>query len=349
MHVEDEYITELETVTEDIAKKAVRENFFDVCKDGSFAMGVNTPHIVFNYLDFLLWNADRKKYANFDFEFRNSVEHWYPQNPSEGTFEQWKDGVDQFGNLCIIQRNINSKFSNMSPEAKKSTFKDMIAKGSIKLRLMSELTEKHGGKVASLYWKETQYRLHEEEMISILKNACNVDVSIVFPDSDEEAHEEPENIKSRSSLDVAKIMYNWAKIKETTGAIIVDDNKCGKMYSRFTTEAMSKVIPDSDTADSGWGTKNHYFYEIVNNQGKKLFMQFALSGKNLSEEQRRICNRINEISPSRTQRENWQWKLPFVSTRVRLDENTKKEDILRILEDSYKQIMEFEKKIIDSL
>ena len=131
--------------------------------------------IVFNYLDFLLWNANRKKYDGFVFEFRNSVEHWYPQNPSEGTFESWKDGVDQFGNLCIIQRNVNSKFSNMSPEAKKSTFREMIAKGSIKLRIMSDLTEKNGDKPASLYWKETMYKTHEDEMIAVLKAACGIE------------------------------------------------------------------------------------------------------------------------------------------------------------------------------
>ncbi len=137
-------------------------------------MGVNTPHIVFNYLDFLLWNMNRTDYDGFVFEFRNSVEHWYPRNPSEGTFEPWKDGVDQFGNLCIIQRNVNSKFSNMSPEAKKSTFADMISKGSLTLRIMSRLTEKNGIKSASLYWKETMYRQHEDEMIRILRNACGV-------------------------------------------------------------------------------------------------------------------------------------------------------------------------------
>ena len=160
--------------TEAIAKAAVKENFFDVCADGKYAMGVNTPHIVFNYLDFLIWNGNRKRYDNFAFEFRNSVEHWYPQNPSEGTFEQWKDGVDQFGNLCIIQRNVNSKFSNMSPEAKKSTFKDMISKGSLKLRIMSDLTEIHEEKSASLYWKETAFKTHEDEMIKLLKGACGL-------------------------------------------------------------------------------------------------------------------------------------------------------------------------------
>lgn len=178
-NIKNDAITKFDKVAENIAIDAVRENFFQVCSNGVYAMGVNTPHIVFNYLDYLLWNDDRngkkKKYSDFVFEFRNSVEHWYPQNPSEGTFEQWKDGVDQFGNLCIIQRNVNSKFSNMSPEAKKSTFKDMIVEGSIKLRIMSELTEKNGDKPASLYWKERAYKAHEEEMLGHLKKACNIE------------------------------------------------------------------------------------------------------------------------------------------------------------------------------
>lgn len=177
-HIKNNDITRFDTVAENIAIDAVKENFFNVCQNGVYEMGVNTPHIVFNYLDYLLWYYDRegkKRYTDFTFEFRNSVEHWYPQNPSEGTFEQWKDGVDQFGNLCIIQRNVNSKFSNMSPEAKKSTFKDMIGKGSIKLRIMSELTEKKGDKVASLYWKETMYKKHEKGMLKYLMDACGID------------------------------------------------------------------------------------------------------------------------------------------------------------------------------
>lgn len=177
-HIKNDDITKFDVVAENVAIESVKENFFSVCDDGVYAMGVNTPHIVFNYLDYLLWYYDRegkKKYSDFTFEFRNSVEHWYPQNPSEGTFESWKDGVDQFGNLCIIQRNVNSKFSNMSPEAKKSTFKDMISKGSIKLRIMSELTEKDDDKVASLYWKETMYKKHEEEMLNLLMEACGIE------------------------------------------------------------------------------------------------------------------------------------------------------------------------------
>ena len=154
-----------EKALEQIAKDAVKKDFLD---DSKFELGVNTPHIVFNYLDYLLWLSNQDKYKDFVFEFRNSVEHWYPQTPSKDTFEHWPqdEGVNRFGNLCLIQRNVNSKFSNMSPEAKKSTFKTMIDKGSLKLRLMSEITENN------TLWRNTTYKTHEEAMLDILRKAC---------------------------------------------------------------------------------------------------------------------------------------------------------------------------------
>ena len=152
-------------VINEIAKQPVRD-FLD---NKDYSLGVNTPHVVLNYLDFLLWRRNRN--VDFDFEFRNSVEHWYPRNPSEGTFARWEDGVDRFGNLCLIQRNINSRFSNMSPEAKKSTFKEMIEKGSLKLRIMSDLTQ---GANASQQWKESVYAQHEKDMLDILRRETEI-------------------------------------------------------------------------------------------------------------------------------------------------------------------------------
>ena len=346
-HLCDDDMAGFETIIEDIAKKAVRENFFERCKDGSYAMGVNTPHIVFNYLDYLIWNTDRKKYDNFDFEFRNSVEHWYPQNPSEGTFEQWKEGVDQFGNLCIIQRNVNSKFSNMSPEAKKSTFKEMITKGSLKLRIMSELTERQGDRVASLYWKEEAYKEHEKAMIALLANACGVDASIVFPDEEEEQLEGTSEKKIGTTLNVASIMLDWAKEREKTGDLILDLDRCGKKFVRYTTPGTSAILPEAEVAASGWGTKTHYFYEIVNNQGRMVRIQLAFSSENVPENLRVMFERINEVFPSRIQKENWKWRTPFVSQRIRFNENTTKEDIIKALETCYEQVKEFEKKLIE--
>lgn len=152
-------------VAEGLAKEAVKNDFLVLCeaKDPiAYNMGVNTPHIVLNYLDYLIWKGSKAKYKDFIFEFRNSVEHWYPQNPSDGTFTKW-DNVDTFGNLCIIQRNVNSKFSNMAPEAKKSTYKNMITKGSLKLRLMAEMTND------SLAWKDEVCQTHEDKMLELLK------------------------------------------------------------------------------------------------------------------------------------------------------------------------------------
>lgn len=160
----------------------------DYLDAGNYDMGVNTPHLVFNYLDYLLWKRDQSKYSNFVFEFRNSVEHWYPQHPSEGTFEQWTSdaGVNNFGNLCIIQRNVNSKFSNMSPESKQSTFEDMISKGSIKLRIMAELVRDmiHKGIDPNKDWKESGYKQHGKNMLDILRNACELFVKCSYDNSE---------------------------------------------------------------------------------------------------------------------------------------------------------------------
>lgn len=156
---------------ERIAAEAVKDNFLAT---GNYELGVQTPHVVFNYLDYLLWKEGKEKYKDFVFEFRNSVEHWYPQHPSDGTIDVW-DGRDVFGNLCIISRSVNSKFSNLSPASKMDTYRGMVQKGSLKLRKMGEIidklrkTEKPG--VAAKLWRQSECAKHEEKMISLLCEA----------------------------------------------------------------------------------------------------------------------------------------------------------------------------------
>ena len=162
-------------VAEQIARNSIIDNFFSPCEDGDYRSGAGTPHIVFNYLDYLIWKSNRSLYKDFTFEFRNSVEHWYPRHPSESEIKLWDDGgVDRFGNLCIIQRNVNSKFSNLPPEGKKSSFRAMIEKGSLKLRLMSNLTVPGDGIPASKNWKDFVCEEHEYEMIRMLSAACGL-------------------------------------------------------------------------------------------------------------------------------------------------------------------------------
>lgn len=171
-------LPELSGRAERIAAEAVAEGFFEKAleemgaydlqeyKSEDYAFGVRTPHIVFNYLDYLLWKEDKEKYKDFVFEFRNSVEHWYPQHPSDGTIEPW-DGRDVFGNLCIISRSVNSKFSNLSPESKMKSYKKMVQKGSLKLRIMGDIIEGS----SSEKWRQSACAKHEKEMIRLLCGA----------------------------------------------------------------------------------------------------------------------------------------------------------------------------------
>ena len=166
--------TKVRWIFEDIVNNVARRPVIEFLKNenkNNFHLGVATPHMVLNYLDYLLWK--KNKNIDFDFEFRNSVEHWYPRNPSEGSFSRWEDdgadGVNRFGNICLIQRSVNSKFSNLHPGAKKSQYQDMISKGSLKLRLMSEKTTDN-----SQLWREKTCAEHELEMINLLEEACSM-------------------------------------------------------------------------------------------------------------------------------------------------------------------------------
>lgn len=156
----------IESIAKEEVKKFVQE------KD--YMQGVGAPHIIFNYLDYLLWkernNNEKYKsldFGNFVFEFRNSVEHWYPQHPSGGSCAPWEDKEngkylrDSFGNLCIVSREINSRFSNASPVSKKTN--DAAKNGSLKLRLMSAWT------TSDDIWRNDGYKKHQEEMINLLK------------------------------------------------------------------------------------------------------------------------------------------------------------------------------------
>lgn len=163
---EDNKIAELTNEAEGIAAKATKENFLD---GEDYKLGVTTPHIVFNFLDYLLWKNNKNTYSDFEFEFRNSVEHWYPQNPSDGSFDSWEDR-DTFGNLCIISRSVNSKFSNLSPESKIKSYSKMVKKGSLKLRIMGGIIQNSSNEV----WIDSKCQEHENEMISILKKACDI-------------------------------------------------------------------------------------------------------------------------------------------------------------------------------
>jgi uncharacterized protein with ParB-like and HNH nuclease domain len=128
--------------------------------------GTGVENFIFNRLDYLLWKKGHGSLApeiinKFQFSFRTSVEHYYPQNPLSGQRKLAADDLNHFGNLCLISRSKNSKLNNYMPTAKKEHYTNNPVSESLKQRIMMEVKEK---------WEETAISEHGEEMIEVLKD-----------------------------------------------------------------------------------------------------------------------------------------------------------------------------------
>lgn len=145
------------------------QRFISLTRDKSvFDRGVNTPNYVFNFLDFVLWYNETHgtgcgvNASNFDFKYRNSVEHFYPQNPNEREGHKRLDPeiLNNFGNLCIMSRGHNSLRSNLTPDAKIDEFGSTDQ--SLKFELMQQMT------IDKNDWGTVQIKEHGEKMKEIL-------------------------------------------------------------------------------------------------------------------------------------------------------------------------------------
>lgn len=145
--------------------------------------GTAVENFIFNRLDYILWKkqakwcwrndenfktgVDLSKFLKeFKFTSRNSVEHYYPQNPING--EKLSDNDDEngkilnnFGNLCLINHSQNSSLNNRMPDEKKSGYKDNVARHqSVSIKQMLMFTYKA--------WDKNTIQEHGEKMIQLL-------------------------------------------------------------------------------------------------------------------------------------------------------------------------------------
>jgi hypothetical protein len=118
-------------------------------------------NLIFNYLDFLLWlkpeHNQQEAIRNYEFTFRSSVEHYYPQHPLAGVPPMEDESLNSFGNLCLISHSKNSRLSNLSPEAKKDYYRTNSL-DSIKQHLM----------MAESPWDAASILKHDESMRKVL-------------------------------------------------------------------------------------------------------------------------------------------------------------------------------------
>lgn len=147
-------------------------NIWDVSnekKEGTknlLAAGIDTPHFLFNYIDYLYWLAAQKrlssvryinKIQDFQFRYYNSVEHHLPQS-----YEQTNDvDIDLIGNLCLISRRKNSSLNDKGP-----TEKAKIEQGLLpKRRVMYEITHDNQ------QWSRKEIENHQKDIIELLEQS----------------------------------------------------------------------------------------------------------------------------------------------------------------------------------
>ena len=138
---------------------------------------------------------------------------------------------------------------------------------------------------------------------------------------------------------IVAIFKEWAQSKSE---IHLDVSRCNRTYTRFTTNKMSSILPNIPGSPSGWNTDNHYFYEIVNRNGKQSYIQLAISSKNITDDFRTICDEINQYYPSKLKKDNWQWRTPFRTKTFDLGENLDKMDIFSKLNSCMDEVLAFE-------
>ena len=146
----DIFSVEFKYFLEKLAVKFAEERIFIDHEIKSYQEFV--PVYAFNFIDYILWTKrDEEQFKkvfsdakNFKFRYRQSIEHWYPQNPNEEDTNLKKlddNYLHSIGNLCLITQSQNSKFSNSRPQAK-AKWKDDFSTQSLKLQWMKYITDK---------------------------------------------------------------------------------------------------------------------------------------------------------------------------------------------------------------
>lgn len=152
---DDDFGTKFLLFLEGLSKNYARKRFVTDGKidEEKLRYDEHVPVYAFNFTDYILWknrselktNFHNVNFDNFQFRYRRSIEHWYPQNrDAEQRLNEERKMDDfllhSFGNLAIIVASQNSKFSDLDPLAKVGQWRDIFPNQSIKLQIMAEKT-----------------------------------------------------------------------------------------------------------------------------------------------------------------------------------------------------------------
>lgn len=131
-------------------------------------------NLIFNFFDYLLWLKYKdiekdNRVKSYEYTFRSSVEHYYPQTPINADIDTIEDTyLHSFGNLCLISHEKNSRLNNHSPSAKKDHYGKNTTIDSIKQFLM----------MTNQNWSIKEIDEHNNAMIDLLTVNLNSDFKL---------------------------------------------------------------------------------------------------------------------------------------------------------------------------
>lgn len=149
-----------------------------VSKNNSYSLGTDTPHFIFNFIDYLYWvdskneNKINKSYSieDFDFKYWNSVEHHMAREWADRNGITDKDEfIDNLGNLCLISKSSNSRLSDRDVKEKVQTFGggNLGAKRQIMYKMSKDAEDTYT-------WTEDKIKQHYNDLLELLKNRKNI-------------------------------------------------------------------------------------------------------------------------------------------------------------------------------
>ena len=147
-------------------------------------------------------------------------------------------------------------------------------------------------------------------------------------------------------MNIAALLREWAEKKQE---IHLNLSKCCRTYTRFTTDAMTAILPELKGIPSGWNTDIHYFYEIVSRDGNKVYIQLAISALNIPDDFRAICDRINEFYPASGGKADWRFRVPFKSSAIPVDEGLSRNELFAGLDQCLGEVIAFENDLKQKL
>ncbi|WP_209391209.1 DUF262 domain-containing protein [Chryseobacterium sp. RR2-3-20] len=142
----------------------------DFTQENVYWNGTDTPHFIFNFIDYLLWvnqvwnEVDYGILPNFDFTYRNSVEHHFPQAQQDllTTTDIDKNVILHcLGNLCLISKGANSKLNDRSAWDKATDPRYSNGTLTPKRKIMYSITQENK-------WNIKQIIEHYYEIVKVL-------------------------------------------------------------------------------------------------------------------------------------------------------------------------------------